>query len=206
MDPLPREVAASCEPGRHCGVSVPPVCTRLKSAGAVLRKVCGGGTAKRILSRNERNSLSSPAEGDGSATQLDLLKARAFSSTCTPGRLRRAGARQAMTWPPSRSRARVEALPPEVGPALVDLRERPRGQSQHCFERSVSNVWLTFVVSGGSTLARGGCHSRPRELRSLGARSQGALAPRQCNPASRGASRPLRHERGGSCGNGTSTQ
>lgn len=46
----------------------------------------------------------------------------------------------------------------EVGPTLVDLRERPRGHSQHCFERSVSNVWLTFVVSGGSSLTRGGRH------------------------------------------------
>ena len=58
--------------------------------------------------QNERNSLSSPAEGDGSATQLDLLKARAFSSTGTTGRLPCAGARQATTWPPSRARARVQ--------------------------------------------------------------------------------------------------
>ena len=47
MDPLPRKVTAPCEPGRHCGVSVPPACTRLTSAGAVLKQVRGGGIAKQ---------------------------------------------------------------------------------------------------------------------------------------------------------------
>ena len=138
MDPLPRKVGAFREPGRHCGVNVPPACTRLKSAGAVVTKVRGGGIAKSAgaaiwkvrraataffrlgydvpqnfdcgflqqltlfvkaaekrlstcrtssIANGIRNYMSSPSEGHGSATQLDLLEARGSSSTPSTGRL-----------------------------------------------------------------------------------------------------------------------